>query len=353
MDTRRALVTGLLLIAMTAALAQDGQMQLVRLNFADAEFVAGMLGGAAPQRPEPDPDRFARETIADAVRRLPQADGQWQQSFAGRSYPGSEGPAIQPPPGLSQPPVAIPQQNAILLRGTPEALDRTEEIIAMLDQPQAMVNIELALVDDPREQVEQWGLDFRAMGDPLSGGSVGNAPPTGLQLRYGIGNLQALLGWDIRRTRGSNVTGTNVTTFNNTPATISFGQVLPFFVTHVTYDWWGRRHVDTEPYSIFTGIELWVHPRINGDDSVTMRLSPTIVEAAGAVTAPDGSSIPITRNVITDTQVRVRDGESMVIGGLQRSSDEVTDRFRSLLGERRVTRSSHPVLVVTPRIIRP
>lgn len=342
-----------LLLLLSCAFAQDGQIRVVRLNFADAEFIAGLLGGISPERAEPNPDIFARETIVAAVQRLPGAEGQWLQNAAGRSYPTGGAAAIRPPAGLSQPPVAITQQNAILLRGTPEAIDRTQEIIAMLDKPQAMVNIDLTMADDPREEVEQWGLDFRTFGNAVDVGTTGNAPPTGLQLLYGIGNLQTLMGWDMRRTRGRNVTGANVTTFDNTPATVSFGQVLPFFVSHVSHDMWGNRQVDTEPYSIFTGIELFVHPRITGDDTVTMRLVPTIVEAAGAVTAPDGSSVPITKNVVTDTLVRVRDGESMVIGGLQRLADETTDRFRTMLGETRITRASHPVLIVTPHIIRP
>jgi len=343
------------LSGIAVAFGQEGFIKIVRLNFADAAYVVSLLGGVAPERAEPNLDAFVYETIAGAVRQLPQAEGQWLSNFLARSFPvssTSSGP-IRLPEGLSQPPVAILEQNAILLRGTPEALDRTEEIIALLDKPQAMINIELKLLDDPQEKVREWGLDFQALGGPVAVGSAGNAPATGLQLRYSVANLHALFGWDVRQIQGRNVTGANVTTFNNTPASIAFGQALPFFVSHVTYDFWGNRYVDVEPYVIFTGIELWVHPRLTGGDTVTMRLVPTIVEAMGAVTAPDGSSVPITKHIVTDTQVRVRDGESMIIGGLQRLADETTQRFRSLLGEKRISRSSHPVLIVTPHIIRP
>ncbi|MEN6645507.1 MAG: secretin N-terminal domain-containing protein [Armatimonadia bacterium] len=347
---RRPLLVMLLLALPALAMAQ-GSMRLVRLNFADATQIAAYFGGGAAGGYSPAvAEAFARDTIVMGLRRLPAAAGQWQSNAYARSYPGGTG-AIAPPAGLSQPPVAIPAQNALMLRGTPDAMDRMEEIIAMLDKPAKMVNIELAMLDAPEERVEQWGLDFRAFNGSAEVGSVGNAPAAGAMLRWGIGNVDLLFGMDDRRTRGREETAANVTTFNNAPATVSFGETLPFFVSHVTYDVWGNRHVDVEPYSIFTGVELYVLPRINSDDSVTMRLVPTIVEAAGAVTAPDGSSIPITRNVMTDTQVRVRNGEAFVIGGMRRMTDSQTERFRTALGETKITRSSNPVLVVTPNVI--
>jgi type II secretory pathway component GspD/PulD (secretin) len=342
----------LLLLGALPVLAQQN-MRVLRLNFADATVLASYFGGADLAAPEDTAEVFARETVALAMRRMPAVEGQWLSNSMARSYPGgSMGGALQPPAGLSAPPTAIPAQNALVLRGTTDALDRMEEIIAMLDRPQRMVNIELMLLDEPEEVVEQWGVDFRSFGGDVGVGSVGNAPGAGAFLRYGLGATDLLAGYDRRRTRGRNVTGANVTTFDNNPATISFGEILPFFVSHVSYDWWGNRRVDTEPYSIFTGIELFVHPRITGNDTVTMLIRPTIVEAIGAVTSPDGSTIPITKNIGTETRVRVADGQPLVIGGFSQMRDSTTDRFASLLGETTVKRSSHPVLIVTPHIIR-
>jgi type II secretory pathway component GspD/PulD (secretin) len=344
----------LVLALLSCGLARAETTRVVPLNFTDARLIASYLGGVSPDGgySQNAAEAFARDTIAMGLRRLPGGEGQSTWNAQARSYPEAGGVVLPMPEGLTQRPMAVPGQNALLLRGSADALDRTEELIRMLDKPVKMVNIELKLVDQPEETVEEGGIDFRGFGDGVAVGSVGNAPASGLALRYGVGNLQALIGFDQRRSRGANVTGASVTTFDNTPATVSFGETLPFFVSHVSYDFWGNRHVDTQPYSIFAGIELFVHPRINGDDTVTMRLSPTITEAAGAVTAPDGSSIPITKTLLTDTQVRVRDGESMVIGGFNRLNSGQMDRFRTLLGEKKISRSSNPMLIVTPHIIR-
>ncbi|MGE5531068.1 MAG: type II secretion system protein GspD [Bacteroidota bacterium] len=350
MNSRALFVLALL----ACGLAQAETTRVVPLNFADARLIAACLGGVSRDGgySRNAVEAFARDTIAMGLRRLPGGEGQWTWNAEARSYPESGGATLPMPEGLTQRPMAVPGQNALLLRGSTDALDRTEELIRMLDKPVKMVNIELKLVDQPEEAVEEWGLDFRGFGEGVAVGSVGNAPAAGIALRYGVGNLQALAGFDQRRSRGVNVTGANVTTFDNTPATVSFGETLPFFVSHISYDLWGNRHVETEPNFIFAGIELFVHPRITGDDTVTMRLSPTITEAAGAVMAPDGSSIPITKTLLTDTQVRVRDGESMVIGGFNRLSSSQMDRFSSLLGEKKISRTSNPMLIVTPHIIR-
>lgn len=353
---RYGLLAGLWLLLLSVTFAHAEQVRLIRLNYADATVVAASFGGASTDAVSrrPDPDAFVRESIANALRRLPAADGQWLPAMMARSAPEQGGgPALQVPVGLSQPPVAIPAQNALLVRGSGEAIDQLQEILSLLDRPVPMVSIDCRMVDQPREQVDEWGIDFQAFNGDVAVGTTGNAPVRGLLLHYGVGNLQALIGRDLRNTRGNETTGASVTTFDNTDAFVAFGEDLPFFVSHVTYDWWGTRQVYTEPYSIFTGIEMFVHPRITGDDTVTMHLRPNIVEAAGQVTAPDGSNIPITRRTLTDTTVRVADGQSLVISGFNRLSDSQMDNFRGLLGGRRITRSSNPVLIVTPHIIRP
>lgn len=347
-----------LLLTLSLLLPIVGHAEVSRtvgLNYMDATVLAAYLGGVAPGGAySPDnADAFARQTIAQSLARLPQGADRWQYNAAARSYPGSSGGAVLPvPEGLSSPPVALPGQNTLLLRGTGDAVDQTIELIKLLDRPVPMINVELKLVDEPQEVVDEWGVDFQGMGGGVAGGSVGNAPAAGAGLRWGLANVEMLGGLDQRRSRGRNVTGANVTTFNNVPATVSFGETIPFFVSRVSYDLWGNRQVASELYSIFAGIELFVHPRITGDDTITMRLVPTITEAAGLVTAPDGSNLPITKTVQTDTQVRVRDGESLVIAGFDRLNDSQTDRFKKLLGEKTITRSSHPVLIVTPHIIR-
>lgn len=353
---RKLLPLCLLTVTLLSVVASHAEStRVLQLNYADASAMASWLGGvAAGGRYSPAAaENFAHRTIATGLKRMPAGEGQWAWNAEGRSYPNEAGGAILPvPEGLTLRPVALMDQNALLVRGTGDALDQVEELVRLLDKPMKMISIELKLVDQPEEQVAEWGIDFQALGGNAAVGSNGNAPAAGIQLRYGVGDLSALLGLDRRGSRGKNVTGANVTTFDNTPATVSFGETMPFFVSHVSYDGFGNRHVDTEPYSVFHGIELFVHPRLTANDTVTMRLRPTLTEGAGVATAPDGSSIPITRSVLTDTTVRVKDGQSLVIGGMNRLSDSQLDRFQSLLGEKRVNRSSNPMLIVTPHIIR-
>jgi type II secretory pathway component GspD/PulD (secretin) len=346
---------GLLLLTTTVSYAQERAVRVIPLQYADATVLAGMLGGVAATRAQTQtPEMFARESITQDARRLPGTEGKWQRHVLGQNLPDSSGGSmLRLPDGLSQSPVAMPAQNALLVQGTPEAVDQLAEMIRLLDRPTPMINIEMKLVDAPEEAAEERGIDFQAVGSGVSGGTSGNVPGSGAQLRWGLANQEALAGWDIRQSASHTTTGTEVTTFNNQPAEVGFGEDLPFFVSSVSYDAFGNRQVTVDPYSIFIGINLFVHPRISGRDTVTMRLVPTLVEAAGMVAAPDGSAIPVTQSILADTQVRVKDGESIVIAGMGHLADSVTDRFRTLLGTKMIRRSSHPMLIVTPHIIRP
>ena len=75
------------------------------------------------------------------------------------------------------------------------------------------------------------------------------------------------------------------------------------------------------PSTITEGIVLDVTPQI-GEDAITMDIHPSISERLGQATSPNGSVFPIIAVRATDTVVRVRDGQTVVIGGLmqQRSA---------------------------------
>lgn len=75
------------------------------------------------------------------------------------------------------------------------------------------------------------------------------------------------------------------------------------------------------PNTITEGIVLDVTPQI-ADDAITMTIHPSISERLGQVTSPNGDVVPVIAVRATDTVVRVRDGQTVVIGGLmeQRST---------------------------------
>jgi type II secretory pathway component GspD/PulD (secretin) len=60
---------------------------------------------------------------------------------------------------------------------------------------------------------------------------------------------------------------------------------------------------------------LFVVPHINGDGSITTFITPTIADTAGTVTGPQGQSVPIPTSQSLQTMLRVKSGETIVMGG--------------------------------------
>lgn len=359
----RAWWVGLLVTIAASASAQALMMEVIHPRWIGAAELAAMLSPASPPSPETLHgarqqwvDRFAQVMSREFPRNLESVEPNWRYGTTAVAAPeeqvGGGEYARFLPEGLAGPPVVIPDQNALMVKGTPDAIDRLRELISMLDVKPRMVNIEVRLVDTPGSETDEWGIDFGTRAGDLIIGSVGNAPPGGVHARAQRGDTTVGVGWDQRQSTGSAVSAAHITTTNNIPSVITTGRMMPYVTSDVWYDNLGRRHADTGIDAVFIGTELFVQPRINNNDTITMILRPTFIEAAGSVIGPNGTVLPITETVSTATQVTVRDGETLQIGGFERSLAEYNTRFRGALMQidRRI--ESHPNLFVTPRIVR-
>lgn len=335
-------------------------MRVFELYHADARMIAGMLGGLSLTAGPPGLEAWADSVIRQAVAAVPPGTSRQRWFTFTDVRPAS--PSSGAGSGLlgmfdigqlPAPPVALADRNALLVKGTPEQLDRVAELIRILDQPADMVNVEVKLEDVPTHVLRGWGIDLRVWGQGAEAASTGNAPAEGLLLSLGLGRADVLAGLVDTEARGKTVHAVNGTTTSGIPFEIAFGQVLPYFTASVTYDVFGRRHIDYVPHAVFIGFYLWCLPRVTAADLIHMTLRPTFSYYAGAVTSPRGERLPIVTYKGLTTTVTVPDGHSLVIGGLRQLRDEVNRRFRGLLHDVRVQDSSNPTMIVTPRIVRP
>ena len=107
-----------------------------------------------------------------------------------------------------------------------------------------------------------------------------------------------------------------ISTLNNQKAVIRVGNQNVFFIT-------GAVATQTtvtqfiQPMTIDIGIVLDVTPQIAEDGTIIMNIHPSITDQTGSVTAPDGkSTFPLLSVRETDTTLRVRDGQTIIIAGL-------------------------------------
>jgi MSHA biogenesis protein MshL len=110
----------------------------------------------------------------------------------------------------------------------------------------------------------------------------------------------------------------SVSTLNGQPAVVKIGTQDVFFVTQVTSDPRTGQTIQTAetPSTVNEGIVLDVTPNIDRDGTIWMSIHPTITELIGTATSRQGNSVPILDLRETDTTLRVRDGETIVIAGL-------------------------------------
>lgn len=80
------------------------------------------------------------------------------------------------------------------------------------------------------------------------------------------------------------------------------------------------------------GVKLSVTPSIGDDGMITMKVKPEVSSVESTITTPDGASIPVIRVSEAEASVVVKNGITVVIGGLMEDSKGKTDNDVPLLG---------------------
>lgn len=123
-----------------------------------------------------------------------------------------------------------------------------------------------------------------------------------------------------------------VATLNNQPATITVAEQVPVIERNIIDGETTRTEFDIRFEE--AGVNLNLLPQISEEGDIVTRISPRITEVVGQVTTPDGFQVePILSVRQTNSTLRIRDGQSVVIGGLRFSRQtEVVDKV-PLLGD--------------------
>jgi MSHA biogenesis protein MshL len=107
-----------------------------------------------------------------------------------------------------------------------------------------------------------------------------------------------------------------IQTLNNQKAVIRVGTQDVFFITGAVATQTTVTQI-IQPMTIDIGIILDVTPQIGEDGTIIMNIHPSITDKTGEKTTPDGkSTFPLISVRETDTTVKVRDGQTIIIAGL-------------------------------------
>jgi MSHA type pilus biogenesis protein MshL len=107
-----------------------------------------------------------------------------------------------------------------------------------------------------------------------------------------------------------------ISTLNNQKAIIRVGDQDVFFITGAVATQTTVTQV-IQPMTIDIGIILDVTPQIAEDGTIIMNIHPSITEKTGDKATPDGkTTFPLLSVRETDTTVKVKDGQTIIIAGL-------------------------------------
>jgi general secretion pathway protein D len=379
--------------------------QLYRLRYVDATSVAQLLQRSFRNIViEVDKELNAitvyatapvQQRIADAIDQLdqgPQPSGGQAGGTAGAAAPGEEtvvnlkaaipgangGPSTsatdiaqavtqalqQTAPDLH---ITVPANSTqLILSGSEYSIQQAKDLIAQLDVPQPLVVLDTEVLEIDEGVQKQLGLRFptaaltttysevppTAAPDGSAGRLLGLQPLTrtplslGAELDFLVSNNQARILEDPR-----------ITTVSGHTASLRAGETVNILTT--TGGGTGTV-ATTQVQSFQTGVTLDITPVVNDGNYITVTLHPSV----NTVAAISSAGVPNIQTRDTTTTVGLRDGETIVIGGLIEDDNSRTVQKIPILGDLPLigklfqdTGVNHTrnelIVTVTPHIVRP
>ncbi len=239
-----------------------------------------------------------------------------------------------------------PMAGMITVTAGPEKLHEVQTVLdAFQSSVQRQVLIEAKIVEVQLSKSTEFGINWSVVGksganfgfkfnsDPSNVvSSTGSAGNVAFSLTGGSVQIDAVL--NALNTQGNvNVLSSpRVSTLNNQRASFDVTTDEPFFSetrqpifgptgTIVSYN------TQVTPQTISVGIVLDVLPQISADNVVSMNIRPVITSLLRTETfiGSDGATarVPVTDRREGDTMLRVRNGETVILGGLMQTQHTV------------------------------
>ncbi|MBU0759990.1 MAG: hypothetical protein KKC66_02285 [Candidatus Omnitrophica bacterium] len=245
--------------------------------------------------------------------------------------------------------VADKRSNSLIIRDVPSQFVIVEDVLARLDVRTQQVMIEAEILETTTTVADQLGVNWSGSWATFSGPAMNsNWPVSGPLLDHSPGYIKtagsmslsgmgATLSAILSNSDTRILARPKVLTLNNETATIELtAETAVASVTTTASSEGTATSTSGSAERISTGITLDVTPQINKDGYITMRIEPTvIVPVISKFFAGSGNDAkfvdPQTRSA--KTTVMVRDGETIIIGGLISKEDTYTFEKIPFLGD--------------------
>jgi type II secretory pathway component GspD/PulD (secretin) len=245
--------------------------------------------------------------------------------------------------------VADDAQNAVVVSGNEEVQHAAAAFLRSMDVPSPQVLFEVRVADlEPQNDQTDVGVQFGGYdlsGQPISGAATYAFARNSVAINA---RLNAL----VSEGHAQILATPKLVTLNNKEADLLIGQTYPV----VYYD---ARLGGQQVQFVDIGVKLRLTPTIGADGSVTAEMHPEYSAIQGFV-----GGYPVIANRKVDSTLRVRDDQTIVLGGLLRDIDSETVTkipflanipiFGKFFQNRERTRTRDEVVfLITPHVIFP
>lgn len=222
--------------------------------------------------------------------------------------------------------------NQLIVRAFPGRRAEIEQLIKQLDKPTKEVLIEARVMQVVFKPQMDFGIDWTAdLGDfnlsniTLDEGNLSTSDT--LFSQYGkiaYGDISDFDGFTFAIRALKQVSDTKILSnpkllvTNNEEAKIHVGDTVPYIVS--TTSGTGENAITSEQVEfVDVGLKLDVVPTINDDGFITMTLKPELSTVTSRITS-QGGGIPQVNKTLIETTVMVKDGMTVVMGGLKKDN---------------------------------
>lgn len=346
--------------------SQAGESTLrVQLKFADSTTVANSLnilfarGGSPPIRPNAPQGQQPNQQNQQQNQGFGQTGFQLEREQQEEAYfpwlggqqdtPGADGRTTRPASDLVGRVRVVPDKrsNSLLLTANMHYFAQVLKLINELDAPTAQVLIEAKILEVATDFRDRFGVRWSPDGDQVFDaddldGSIqpgaaatfqrifsGTAGPGALKTGVldAAVNLDVLVQFLKKNTDATVLAEPQINVSDNELGKLFVGAQVPFISSSLNTDVGGRN--DSFQYKD-VGIILEVTPQINNNEDVALKIRAESSNIRSGETL-FGGAILDTRNFRTDIQVK--DGQSVILGGIiQKQNGEVVRKV-PLLGD--------------------
>ncbi|RWC57348.1 type II secretion system secretin GspD [Mesorhizobium sp.] len=311
----------------------EDQLFVYQIQNRPAKELAAVLSSVLGTTVKTEGDSGASNVSPDQTPIAMQSDGVTPVPLTG---PSPSMPTVDGQPPAHATVVADVENNALLIQTTARDYERIEQILAKVDVLPTQVMLEAVIAEvtlnDDLKYGLRWFFENGGMNISVSDVAKGVAAAAmpGFNWSYATDNIQVTLNALSSITDVNVISAPTIMALNNQKAVLQVGDQVPIATRQVVDQTIGSSPVVSVEMKD-TGVILTVTPRINNAGRVMLDIEQEVSNVTK--TTSSGIDSPTIQQRKIQTRVLVNDGESLALGGLIQSRNNIDRTQVPILGD--------------------